>query len=549
MKKEFLKTKQLLVAVMMAAAAMFVACDKSDDVVDEPDGPSGGGDKVEAVQLQAPAFGEEYLKRLDNTDGTASLEVNWGAVAHVSAYKVDVNLVAKFDETTNTLKAVEPAESKLSVTTDDLTTSTRTLTAPIEYGGKYAVSIVALGDGEEYTDSEAVSAEYFYYIAPNLVAEGAELSAAVKAILDENADAAEVRVALLAGVEYKLDAELDFGRSKVRMFAGEYDDNGVLQESKSRALVTIGGEGIIYTAAGLEIVNVNFDCTGQKFTTSSKPNHGFITMSPVQHEDMIAQPCGSEPEKENGIIENYYLEDPIVVKNCNVKNIAGSFFSPGLNAWAIKEITAENCIFQFNSFGTGENSNDGAGFIDFYQAGGTYLRKNQVWRGACQNLNLKDCTIYNLGDARTYFYRWCNADCKRHFSAEEGSFNMENVTIHGFTSFDKFGNNLGKVKGYLNVWTNCLFYNCSMIDKLINGGNVDGINPDTNHAGFDEGWVAHDNKFNDVEGVFGDSAAKYAKNDAKFTGSKPTELDLTDDAKGGQSFTYSVAAGDPRWAK
>ena len=548
MKKELLKAKVLLVALMMVATtAMFVACDDADDVDDDPTGqlpgddenPGGdnpGGDnpgEQTGEPLPAPAFDPETnLVRGAGTE-TAQLTVSWGYVENASAYKVTATRVALV---TDTGLDEEP------VSAYDRETDRTSVSFEIKYGGKYAITIQALG-GEGYANSEVVEAEYFWYVEPVTV-EAGDLAQILPALLAETTEA-EPTFALVAGRDYQINSALDLGRHNVVIKSLGEVGEGVYLDNGERATIVFGANGLLFTSAGLTLNGVNFDCTAQEITGSSKPNLGVINMSPVQYPEMVVAATAA------GEFNTYYLGEALTITNCNFKNIKGSFFCPGNNAWSIAQMNIDGCIFQFNSYATGTASADGAGFIDFYngvwESNGWFIGEAQQVRGALQYLVIKNSTIYNTGDARTYFYRWAQADVKRHFETEVGGFTMENVTIHGFSTWDKAGANTGKCSEFKYDWKNCVFYNMSMLDKLVGGGDTSAINPENNHAGFDADWQATNNKDEVVEVPFGDSAAKYATNDASFTGSVPTELNLEDNAKGGQNFTYSVSAGDPRW--
>lgn len=538
MKKELLKTGRLLAALMVSAALVFTACENNDPEPTGPEGPEGPGQEQgggnEGQALPAPAFDPETDIVRGAGDAKAQLSISWGYVENASGYKVTATRVSLLSET--------GLDETPKVEVDGKETDRTSLSFEIEYGGTYSIEIIALG-GNGYADSEAATAEYFWYVEPVTV-EAGDLAAIIGAAIEaETNPASELTFALVATRAYTLDSPLDFGQHKINIYSMGEVKEGAYAKNGDRAIVTIGENGQFYTAAGITFDGVNFDCTAQ---SPKKPEAGFITMTPQRYSDLILTALAGSNNK------SFYLDasNPIVVKNCNFKNMPGGFLSIGINSWSIDNITIDNCIMQFQSKVSIEflcfNPGNSYGFL--YGEGGDPA---QTWRGEAREVEITNTTIYNTGDAKARIYNGFNPDLKNHFLKEEGFFKMTNVTLHSYAeSYDNSFNNTGKVEGYKVNLNNNIFYNLININKFKNGNaDYSGTKPETNviyhQWRVDNGQSAWSlngmGEPNESEALFASCV------EVKFTGTAPTELDLTDNAKGGQNFKYSTGTGDPRW--
>lgn len=564
MRKNDLKTRHLLGVVMFAAAMLFASC---DDLLQEEFQPGQG---VTDAQLESPDMTKAKYKVV-----SGKLQVTWPYVKGAGGYEISAVKTGFWDSTLTdaagnpapAVVPIEPAEPVSMVAVDETAgeepvytvfVDGTTYSFPIEYLYEYKVSVRALGR-KDLNNKDAIAAasgerflnrvgvEYIPVLRDEASGEALEtdLATLIPLLLgDDPEDSTPLKVVLEPGGKYVVNGPLDFGLHRIYFFAGVSDGAGDYTYSDERALITMVNAvdddgkdvaGQLFTAAGLEITGINFDCTAM-MELVKKPNHGFITMSPVQHASAVNTTSLADAGN------TYLCEDPIIVKNCNIKNVPGSFFSPGLNAWAIEAITIDNCIVQVQSIVTG----DGAGFIDFYQGAGTYVDKTQTWRGMVRETTITNSTIYNIEDANTRFVRNCNADVKRHFANTNALFRMTNVTLHHFTEYDQFANNPCKASDggkYIIDMNNCIFYDTYGLRRILNGGeNSNTSNPITNVI-YSIAKTGADNS---------DSAYATIDDTLEYTGSELTELDLTDDLKGGQNFTYtwesdSTAEGDPRW--
>lgn len=528
MKKNFFK----FAALMMAAAAMVVSC--TDD---GPDGPNGGKEETPATPVVSAMR--------NGTDMT----VTWNTDAAHEYYGIKVLEVGTVEVVDKKPVTTPYAEAEYVTVYNNDKLEFQQAKVKVEKGKVYAIYVT--GYTAKGTPSEAGEAECMYYVKPMQFETSCELAKAIADDIEENDMVAtdEIEVTLMEGVEYTFNSALDFAQHpttfKVQANAegGSYEDFDAAKGHK-RPIVKFGAKGLLYTAAGLTIENVNFDCTEQEVT---KPESGFITMSPQRFTNLVLVSMNG------GNDQSFYLKSPIVVRNCNFKNMPAGFLAIGINSWSLDNITIDNCIMQFNSKVSTEficfNPGSAYGFLYGEEGAGEGMPA-QTWRGQAREIEIKNTTIYNIGDAKARIYNGYNADMKRHFTVEEGFYKMTNVTLHSFSeSYDNSFNNTAKVAGFKVSLNNNVFYNVINISKLNNGADISGTDPTTNviyHKWrVDNGLSAW--SLNGL-GEPNDSEAKLASLvEFQFTGTEPTALDLTDDVKGGQNFSYSAGTGDPRW--
>ena len=521
MKKNFFK----FAALMMAAATLVVAC--SDDKTE--DGGKGGQNA-----LGAPVV---FLERQG-----ATLNVEWEYVSGAKLYEVNANVIGEVDSEGTVTNYAE--ENVTALLESPKVTENLTETLTLNKGYVYEVQVVATAEGRE--NSEVGTATTMYYVAA-MMYEGGELAALIAADVEEKAANDELEVSLLAGAEYSLESTLDLGLHSTKFVVKKWDETNkkyveATAEDK-RPIVVMGELGRLRTASGLQISGVNFDCTAQVLTPGDV-DYGFITMSATYY-----------PEREHmyGNLKIQSMVEPIVVANCNIKDLPSSFFIGGINAWGIESLTIDNCIIQARKEGglVGNNYE----FVNFMKANQTGEEGTTCAFAALRVFTIKNSTIYGLGDNGARFYRWTNQD---NIGAGNGTlfasgdkttqFVMTNTTLHGWSNqADNFAHTkLDVVEMHDNV-----LYNAYAFNKLIRQGtssvDLTKTNPETNIA-----WSPYFYKDGEGAGVAGGDteAALVTGVELKFTGTEPTELNLEDDVKGGQSFAYTcekTLAGDPRW--
>ena len=547
MKKELLKTGRLLAALMVSAALVFTACDKDDTTPDGPDGPDGPSEQAPATpNVSAIRSGEEVT-------------ITWDSAVGIEYYTVDVINIGTVDEKGKPVP-FEKEEDVKSILDKPIQTEWQKATATLEKGKAYEIYVTAYTAND--TPSEPGSASCVYFVLPLQFEKSCELS---KAIADKIAELKigedeEMEVTLMEGVDYTLEAALDLGLHQTTFKVVGNAEGGLYEDfdaakGHTRPIVTFEGAARLFTASGLVISDINFDCTNVAYENAKNTvDYGFITMSPNKHEARIISGVdGTTTYKYHYLNEKH----PIVVKNCDIKNMQSSFFASGQWQWAIDRITIENCLIQADN---SQNKLWGNNFefIAFSTAGnkGTTIKEDgtttEGWinfGGGVREFVVKKSTIYNIaeaGSSNTRFYVWTNANAGKKYvplffdGKADSLIEMEETIIHGWSpSIDNFANNGAITKITFNK---CIFYNCYALNKLNKQGaaNLDATNVASNYI-----WNPY------LVGTGGagaaDSDAVFANiTEFSFTGTTPSVLDFTQ-KNGGQNFKYSVEAGDPRW--
>ena len=519
MKKELLKAKVLLVALMMVATtAMFVACDDADDVDDDPSGQLPGGDEPggdepggdepgeepgDAVKLDAPEFTAENLERGAGEE-VATLTITWGKVDNAVKYHVEVTKTAQVTAEGMT----ELEENVLSKDTGDLETAQRKVTVDVEYGAQYTIAVNAVGDGENYADSDAAEVEYFWYVAPTTV-EAGDLAEILPALLAE-VEGDEATFALVAGREYTMSAPVDFGKYRVivkSMANVGTEEEPVIVENGAHAVVALGVDGVFRTGNSLTLKNLSIDAGAQVLAdgTVTKPSYlserndapgwGIVECS----EDEAALAAASQVE----VGRNNYLLNSITIDGCYIKDVPCNVTHTGKYAWAFGDITVTNSIIQLNNNGHYANATVFGTYGGAIQPdGGTN------WRiGAIRDLKVENSTIYNIQlNDQNRMIRWNGNSNTHHFAdGTEVSITFNNVTLSKVMTGKEFANGTWSNKNWATItFTNNVYRDCYRVLNKMNVGNC--ISTITGNLGW---WSGENNS--------GDSAAVEAgdpENDA-----------------------------------
>ena len=527
----FLKAKQALVAVMVAAAAMFTAC---GDDVDEP--------VPDPVKLSTPVFGE-FVRGAG--EATATLTVEWGFVDGATGYAVEVVKTAQVDETGMT----ETSESVYNQTTDrnkvDLT---------VAYGGEYKIKVAAVGDGKLYLDSDAAETVYFWYVAPTTV-EAGDLATTLPALF--GAADEEVTFALVAGRNYTLNAPIDFGgrRVTVKSMANVGTEaEPVIVENGAHAVVVLGTDGTFRTGNSLTLKNLSIDASAQVAAdgTVTKPGYLEGRTSPgwgIIEGSFDAAALAAASQEADGL-QNYLLNN-ITIDGCYVKNVPCNFTHAGDYAWAFNAINITNSIIQLNN-----NGHYGDATVFGTYGGGLQPDGGTNWRvGAVKDLKVENSTIYNIQkNSKNRMLRWNGNNRSHHFVGDVTvSITFNNVTLSQVMTAKEFANGTWNNKDWATItFTNNVYRDCF---RVLNKMNVRGCtNVVTNNLGWctgvDESGDPEGSKGDDestIEELGGDAAVKWTA--FNFGGDVNAQLDLTKE-NAGVNFKASAAAagqGDSRW--
>lgn len=368
--------------------------------------------------------------------------------------------------------------------------------------------------------SSLMLASVFTLSAQKTVPEGSDLAEFITANVPEGSTE-EVSFHLVAGATYHLSDSADFCLAAA----------SVVGDAENRPLVVVSGSGAFITQNGLKVLDVDFDMT-------DAPHTGFVKLS--SKPDSIFSTKGLGLLESTGTVrEGFVMMNPIVIKGCNFRNIPNSILTNNYAAWAVKELTIDNCVMQFN-----KQSADAV--IDFTTpgAGNDWTHFGQV-----KDLTLTNSTFYNLTEAKARFVRYMNRSnstpAKAFGVGARSVHTIDGCTFYNVFSHKEFANNTPKTDKRKVVIDNTIFYNTSRLDKFFEGCPVEsGKNNMAWLAGVDDDGVEQPMR----DGV---KQIAYIEN-PDFVGPCDNAFDLGVKF-GGVSFRAQNATavenkiGDPRW--
>ena len=464
---------------------------------------SGG---VTGVTLESPTLDESCFATLVNSDGTESVKVTWPVVYGAGGYVFSVNNVN------------DPSNS-IVVVSDSIIDGCSGIFSRLE-DTRYEVSVKSLAN-EKLDNKEATSATVYAYstlLPAKTIPEGQEIAKYIEENIDKNADG-EQGFELLAGKTYHLNGTLNFGLKTVT-FRGD---------KVNRPTVILGPDGEIETQAGLKLKFINFDCT-------QSTKEAFLNLSANPSEEISIETLGYK--KDGADRDGYVINNPIIIQECNLKNLNKSLLYGNKKAWSLRDFRIVDCIMQLN--------NEKSTFIRLDDASPN--------NGLIKSLTVKNNTFYNLlKNSSGYFIRYTNASNaqpRKVFgnSGNSASFTIEYNTFSHVMSNKDLANNMPTVNTFtINLQYNIFYDVFRLYQMLVNntkkntaGNTIFGV------------WGGTPNG-NDTGGRKDDNGNPYATlEDPEFVGPFEVEFDLTK-ANGGVNFTPrgSIAvdnkAGDPRW--
>ena len=494
MKKMTFKSRLFGGFVGVAAALFAVSCAQGFD-----DNETWRSD-VTGAQLESPALTEANFSTRVNADGSESVQVSWDVVPGAGGYECYAAIV---DDPENPVELVNQTVDGTSFSFGKLDDT------------KYEVRVRTLGN-EKLDNTGAASATVVPYstlVPAQLIPAGQDIVAFVEAnILDQDKEQA---FELEAGAAYEINAPLDFGKRLVT-FRGD---------KVNRPTVTFGYDGVIRTSAGLKVKFINFDC-------ESMNSKGVIECS----ENPDASLDAANFPGYAGAGKAYILQDPILIQECNFRQVQRCLFFTGRCAWGIEDLRVTDCVVQL--------SNDGTTFGDaavFCTCGETYAPNgSQSWSGAIRNLTVKNSTLYNLKDnSKNRMVRFWSNQMGRIFDSQYGSATFENCTISKIMNDKEFGNNTPNCNEYTITFNNNICYDVFRLQKFIQSNCTKNVDMTTNTI-----WGVK-NPADDTD------KSKYAtEEDPQFVGPTDQPWDLSK-ADGGVNFkatgAISSTIGDPRW--
>ena len=520
MKKMTLKMK--LFGGLVGAALLAVSCAQGFD-----DNETFKSD-VSNSQMESPTLTETSFSTRVNPDGSESVVVSWPVVKGANGYECKVSVV---DDPANPIVLVDQVIDGCSVVFDRYEDT------------KYEVSIRTLGNkAQNNTDAEQAFVYAYSTLVPAItVPAGSDIAAFVRDNLDTTI-ITEQAFELEAGANYTITEPIDFLTQAVT-FRGD---------KVNRPTVKLQNDACIKVAAGLKIKFINFDCTESNVDkmkyvygsdkASSQYNFGFIVCGDADYypESYKSQNFGTKVDAA------YVLADPVIVQECNFKNVPKAFLAGGYNAWGVKDFRIDNCIIQLATIDDDADRNN---FISFNSNCGGYEGAFGLkWNGGVQNILIKNSTIYNTAKTskKVRFIRETSNCLNNIFGSHAGTFTMTDCTLYKTFQNSEFANNTPNNAAYVIKMTNNVFYEVSRLNKFVQGScTKDGRMNNTS-------WAVEGNANENGELVSSSDVSNgiVVEEDPMFA-AVPTVLDLTDSEKGGQNFkangAISSTIGDPRW--
>ncbi|MBO4598649.1 MAG: DUF4957 domain-containing protein [Bacteroidaceae bacterium] len=493
-KKEVLRSG----LISLAICALLASCNQGFD--NDESFTSGVSNSV----LATPAIDANCFSTLTNSDGTESVKLTWPVVYGANGYSVNVS---KVDDPTRPIKVI-----------GDSIVDGCSVTFLKEEDTKYSVSVLALGGKDGNTDSEAAG-QYVYstYVPATLIPEGTDIAEYINNNLPNSSDEEQV-FELKGGAEYTMNSLADFKMNKVTLRG----------DKNSRSIIKIGENGGFMIQAGFKMKYINVDCTAMT------AEDGVIGLGKLENAADSAR-CASITTEALGYKalganqDGYVIVDPVVIQDCNFKNVTKSFLYGNKKNWSLYDFRITGCIVQLNNAGSST-------VINLYGAS----------NGLIKNFTIRNSTFYNIQEnSSAYFLRYSNASNaqpKKIFgdSDTSGSYVLEHNTFCRTMTGKDFANNVATVGTITFTCHYNIFEDVFRLSKFIHNNYVKNVKGNT-ICGIT----------NTVDSTDKD---KYATVEIQGFTDWSKELDLTA-TNGGVDFTPtgSVAiqnkSGDPRWYK
>lgn len=428
MKKELLKAKVLLAAVMMAAATMFVACDK-----EEVDGGKNN-------QTSQPTN-----LRLERTG--ANLKVEWMAASGADRYEVTAFQVGTVDSEGNVTAYDEAEYVNYAAKSTEWSETNFT----IEKGYNYMIQVVATTEG--MGDSEPLTATTKYYVAAMMYENGDLVKQIADDIKDKSAEE-ELEIRLIAGAQYVINEPLDFAKHAATFVVKTVNEDGSYSDYKdgdSHPVITLGEFGTFRASdKGLTLNHLSVDCTAFKPKDYEQYNLPGII------EGSVSETLGAAGD--------IVFMEAVNVNDCYFKNVPGCFFSVGNAAftWAPKAVNVTNSIIQLD--------NDGGNWGD----ASVFSAYASNWTSGIKDIKITNSTIYNVkgNNHKNRFVRFARNTLNNAFGAKDGSFVMENCTVVKTFTSKEFGNTTPNMAEYAVTFNKNVLVDVYRINKFAQGNNT-----------------------------------------------------------------------------
>ena len=489
MKKMTLKMRLLsgLVIVSMALAAGSCAQGADCDEVF-----SAG---VTNTQLESPELDNSCFTPFDTEEGL-KLQVSWPVVYGAGGYEVKVANVT------------EPESYLVDTLLDGCT-----MMVPVMENETYAVSVRSAGNKKYNNTAAETASEYNFTVAGTrlLIPSPCEISTYITEHYQAPAaPSLGLIYELEAGGQYTLEHTADFNLDKVK----------IVGNAENRPTITVSGDGNLMTQAGLQLLDINFDC-------ADRTKEGVITFHTKPDQSIYVD---NLDEFKSGVNrKTYIVADPIIISNCWFKDVSNSFIYNNKKSYGIFDLRILNSIVQFNYAGSNNM------FIPFQS--GNYST-------ICY-MTIENSTLFNVANTSAYWMRFqSRVNPEKAFGDAQKNkalWLFKNSTIYDTQMSSRdFANNPPRTGTQLMQYSNNIIQNLKNIHQLGNGCTTTWENNTV--------CVTDDGKNKDADVAAGTLTAP---EDPAFVG--PIQSLNFELPNGGVNFTPTGAntlagrRGDPRW--
>lgn len=486
-------------AILLASCAKDGFDDKEQFVID-----------VSNAQLEAPTLTAESVAVLVNPDGTKSLKLTWPFIKGAAGFLVNV---AKVDN---------PDTPEYLIT--DSVIDGYSVIVNHEEETRYKIWIKTLDNPKlnNVGSTQVTELNFDTYLPATIIPAGSELSTFVAANLPDPGE--EVAFELEAGKTYKLEGVLDFKLTQVQLRGDKIN----------RPVVEVGENGYITTQSGLDIKNINFDCSAM----SEANNASLVRLVEEGDPSIKGDVLGYSGSNAKDV---WVIEKPIIIENCWVKDLpCGIFTWGGYGSWVVMDLRINNCIFQLHY---SEKRGDKALL-------GLANMPGNAWanHGLIYGMTIEGNTFYNTEEnTKSYFIRYNNASNAQPNKPlgdaykDQSTHTWKNNTfIRTFTGKD-FGNN---IQNGVNVYFNSnIFYDTFRINKYTRGKNYFSNNASCAADGrsVDSSDLGNDTNGNPRSTL--DEGLNFDYNQVLDFGKENGGLDFRPKTQ----LTTTNKIGDPRW--
>ena len=312
----------------------------------------------------------------------------------------------------------------------------------------------------------------------------------------ENADVFSnnkvVNIPLAADGQYTMSGSIDFVGTQVSLYT---------VDAASPATVTMTANASVQTSTGLDISNVNFDCSASQAT--------FIKLSETPDESIMGVISGEQ---------NYYdIQQPLSLNGCNITGVNSYFIHDSKVKYCVGKAVISDCVVQLTGI--------------------TAVIRFET--GYINDLTVENSTFWGAeGADATYFVQYNNSGRCDRGGYESNSITYANCTFYNVANSGQWGNYNGFAGRNTSYWnmTNCIFVDCGngQVPRRFVGGRVGSA-----IATFANNTYMYDGAFESVTGY--DDSGTAIEADPGFKDAANGDFTVSGEQQ------IAKRTGDPRW--